>query len=357
MSLFILKNMPKKKLRIAQIAPLWIPVPPLTYGGIELMLHHLVEELVKRNYDVTLFASGDSKTKARLVSPIKQALWLQRNVRNPHAAIIKLLKIAKEQMSSFDLVHNHFNFFMFPLTICSKLTPMLTTIHRPLNGLYAEAIKLFPKIHFCTISQDAKQSTEKQGIPVIDVVYNGIDTKLYKFNAKPEDYLIYLGRLNKEKGVATALRVAKKTKQKLVVAGNIAGPQEWNYFMQEVQPFLNEEGVTFLGQVGFKQKVEILKNAKALLFPIDRQEPFGLVMTEAMACGTPVIAFRRGSVPEVVEHGKTGFVVDTEEEMVEAIEKIPSIKRAACRKLVEEKFNLDLMINRYEELYEKILKK
>lgn len=348
--------MPKKKIRIAQIAPLWIPVPPRTYGGIELMLDNLVEELAKRNYEVTLFASGDSKTKARLISPIKQALWLQRGLKNPHAAIIKLLKLVKEQASSFDLIHNHFNFFMFPLTFCDGLPPILTTIHRPLNGLYAEAIKLFPQIHFCAISQDAKQSAEKQGIPIIDVVPNGINPELYQFNAKPKDYLLYLGRLNKEKGVVTALEIAKKAKQKIIVAGNIVGAEEWTHFMQNVQPRLNEEGVSFLGQVDFKEKVKVFKNAKALLFPIDRREPFGLVMIEAMACGTPVIAFRKGSVSEVVEHGKTGFIVDTEKEMIEAIGKISFIKRAACRRLVEEKFNLNLMVNRYEKLYEKILK-
>lgn len=348
--------MNRKKIRIAQIAPLWIPVPPRTYGGIELMLYNLVEELVKRNYDVRLFASGDSKTKARLISPIKQSLWLQRDLKNPHAAVIKLLKLIKEQASSFDLIHNHFNFFMFPLALYDGLPPILTTIHRPLNGLYAETIKLFPQIYFCAISLNAKQNAIKQGIPVIDVVPNGINPKLYSFNDKPKDYLLYLGRLNKEKGVMSALRVAKEAKQKLVVAGNIVGAKEWTYFMQEIQPRLNEEGVNFLGELDFNRKVKVFRNAKVLLFPIDRQEPFGLVMIEAMACGTPVIAFRKGSVPEIVEHGKTGFVVDTEEEMVKAIERISSIERLACRKLVEEKFNLDLMINRYEKLYEKILK-
>jgi len=348
--------MPRKKIRIGQIAPLWIPVPPRTYGGIELMLHNLVEELVKRDYDITLFASGGSKTKARLISPIKQALWLQRDFKNPHAAVIKLLKLVKEKAFSFDLIHNHFNFFMFPLVFYDKLPPILTTIHRPINGLYAEVIKLFPQIHFCAISEDAKQNAEKQGIPIMDVIPNGINPKLYPFNAKPKDYLLYIGRLNKEKGIITALEIAKKAKQKLVVAGNIVGAQEWTHFMQGVQPHLNEKGVKFLGQVDFKEKIEIFKNAKALLFPINRQEPFGLVMIEAMACGTPVIAFRKGSVPEVVEHGKTGFVVDTEEEMIKAIGKISSIKRTACRKLVEKKFNLNLMVSRYEKLYEKILK-
>jgi len=346
--------MAKKRLRIAQIAPLWIPVPPRTYGGIELMLSNLVEELVKRNYDVTLFASGDSRTTAKLVSPIEKALWLQRDLRSPHAAIVKLLKLIKERLSEFDLIHSHFNFFTFPLTFCEKLPPMLNTIHRPIDSLYAQAMRLFPKIYFCALSENAKQSAEKQGIPIIDVVPNGINPKLYEFNTKPEDYFLYLGRLNKEKGVITALEVAKCAKEKLVVAGNIVGADEWTYFMQEVQPRLNEAGVNFVGQADFKEKIKLLKNAKALLFPIDRREPFGLVMIEAMACGTPVIAFRQGSVPEVVEHKKTGFVVDTKEEMIEAINKIQIINRKVCRELVEKKFTLKYMVDKYEKIYSKI---
>jgi len=348
--------MTKKRLRIAQIAPLWIPVPPRTYGGIELMLSNLVEELVRRKYDITLFASADSKTTAKLISPIEKAIWLQKDLRSPHAAVVKLLKLVKERLSEFDLIHNHFSFFMFPLAFCDKLPPMLSTIHRPIDNLYAQSMKLFPKTHFCALSQDAKQSAEKQGIPIIDVVPNGIDTEFYEFNAKPRDYFLYLGRLNKEKGIITALELARQAKEKLVVAGNIVGADEWTYFMQGVQPRLNEQGVNFVGQVDFEEKVNLLKNAKALLFPIDRQEPFGLVMIEAMACGTPVIAFHRGSVSEVIEHNKTGFVVDNQEEMIEAMKNISTIERKTCRKLVEEKFNLDLMVSHYEKLYEKILK-
>ena len=163
-----------------------------------------------------------------------------------------------------------------------------------------------------------------------------------------------MSRLNKEKGVLTAIEVAKAAGQKLIIAGNSAGNAEWFFFLHEIQPRLNDEHISFRGQVNFQEKVELLKNAKALLFPIDRQEPFGLVMIEAMACGTPVVGFKKGSVPEIIEHGKTGFVADTPEEMIKGIERISAIDRTVCRKTVEEKFTLKQMVDKYEEIYSKI---
>lgn len=345
-------NSSVKKLKIAQIAPLWIPIPPRTYGGIELMLYGLEEELVKRGYDVTLYASGDSTVSSKLKSPTDKALWLQKEAKNPHAAVIKMLHMINEDKNSFDLIHNHFNFFMFPLALCDHLPPMLTTIHRPIDDLYADAIKLFSSnIKFCVLSEDAKKSAEEKGISVIDVVPNGIDPEKYPFNAQPDDYLLYLGRLNKGKGIVTALNVAKRTGHKIVIAGNMVGAEEWTYFMEHVQPLINDENVKFVGQADFQEKVKLFQGAKATLFPIDRREPFGLVMIESMACGTPVVAFNKGSVPEVIEDGKTGFIVDTEDEMIEAVNKVGLIDRSECRKLVEKKFTLAQMTDRYEKLY------
>jgi len=345
-----------KKLKIAQIAPLWIPIPPITYGGIELMLYDLEEELIKRGYDVTLYASGDSQVSAKLKSPSNKALWLDKETKNPHATVIKMLYMINQDKDSFDLIHNHFNFFMFPLTLFGNLPPMLTTIHTPIDEPCAEVIKLFsPLIKFCVLSEDARKSAEEKDISVIDVVPNGIDIEKYPFNGQPDDYLLYLGRLNKGKGVVTALNVAKRTGQKIVIAGNIVGAEEWTYFMEHVQPLINDENVKFVGQVNFQEKVKLFRGAKAMLFPIDRREPFGLVMIEAMACGTPVIAFNKGSVPEVIENGKTGFIVDTEDEMIEAVNKINIIDRAKCVELVEKKFTLAQMADAYEKLYKKIV--
>lgn len=340
-----------KEIKIAQLAPLWIPVPPRTYGGIELMLSLLTEELVRHGHQVTLFASGDSKTSARLIPIIEKSIWLDHELKNPHAPIMRMLKEVFDRFYEFDILHNHFNFFMFPLSLCLDCPRFLSTVHRPVDKQYAEAMKAYHKIKFVAISEDHKKSMEGFGVPVLDVVYNGIDPARYEFNDSPGDYLLYLSRLNIEKGVLTAIEVAKASGQKLIIAGNSAGNAEWSFFLHEIQPRLNDEHISFRGQVNFQEKVELLKNAKALLFPIDRREPFGLVMIEAMACGTPVIGFRKGSVPEIIEHGKTGFVVDTSKEMIKVIERISTINRMACRKRVEEKFTLKQMVDKYEKIY------
>lgn len=343
-----------KKIKIAQLAPLWIPVPPRTYGGIELMVSLLTEELMVRNYDTTLFASGDSETSAKLIPLTEKAIWLQKNLRSPHAYISVALKEIYNHRNSFDLFHNHFDFFMLPLCL-SEATPILTTLHRPIDPTSAQAYKVYEKTNFCVISEDQRQSAEENGIPTAGVVYNGIIPEKYIFRETPDDYFMYLGRVNKEKGIVDAVAAARDAGVKLLVAGNMVGGEEWNYFLHEVQPLFNEENINFVGQVDFNEKVRLLGGAKALLFPIDRREPFGLVMIEAMACGTPVIAYRRGSVSEVIEDKKTGFIVDNKEEMVEAIKKINLIKRIDCRVRVEQNFTLKQMVDKYEEIYKKLV--
>jgi len=343
-----------KKIKIAQLAPLWIPVPPRTYGGIELMLSLLTEELVARDYDITLFASGDSKTSAKLISLTEKAIWLQKDLRSPHAYINVALEKIYHRRKSFNLFHNHFDFFMFPLCL-SETIPILTTLHRPIDSVAAQAYRAYNKINFCAISEDQRQSVEENGISTIGVVYNGIAPEKYIFKKTADDYFIYLGRINKEKGIVDAINVSKEAGVKLLVAGNIVGGDEWNYFLHEVQPLLNEENINFIGQLNFNEKVRLLGGAKALLFPIDRREPFGLVMIEAMACGTPVIAYRRGSVSEVIKDKKTGFIVNSKEEMIEAIKKIGVIKRKDCRAHVEQNFTLKQMVDKYEEIYKKLI--
>ncbi|KKS82937.1 MAG: Glycosyltransferase [Candidatus Wolfebacteria bacterium GW2011_GWC1_43_10] len=318
------------------------------------MLSELTEELVRRGYDITLFASDDSKTSAKFVPTIEKAIWLDHELKNPHAPVMRMLKEVFDRFYEFDILHNHFNFFMFPLSLRLDCPQFLTTVHRPVDKQYAEVMKAYNKIKFVAISEDHKKSMEEFGVPVCGVVYNGIDPTRYKFDDSPGDYLLYLSRLNREKGVLTAIEVARAAGQKLVIAGNSAGNAEWSFFLHEIQPRLNDENISFRGQVNFQEKVELLKNAKALLFPIDRREPFGLVMIEAMACGTPVIGFRKGSVPEIVEHGKTGFVADTPEEMIKAIGRLPEINRKICRKTVEERFSLKQMVDKYEKIYEKL---
>ncbi len=345
----------KKKLRIAQLAPLWIPIPPRTYGGIELTLSGLTEELMRRGHEVTLFASADSNTSAKLVPVTEKAIWLDHELKNPHAPVMHMLKIVFDQFHEFDIIHNHFNFFMFPLSLRPDCPGFLSTIHRPVDKQYAETMKAYDKIKFVAISEDHRKSMEELGVPVLGVVYNGIEPARYEFNDSPGDYLLYLSRLNREKGVLTAIEVAKAAGQKLVIAGNSVGNAEWSFFLHDIQPLLNDEHISFRGQVNFQEKVELLKNARALLFPIERREPFGLVMIEAMACGTPVIGYRKGSVPEIVVHGKTGFVTDTEEEMVQAIKRVDELDRAACRAHVESNYTVEKMVNAYEDIYTKSL--
>jgi glycosyltransferase involved in cell wall biosynthesis len=342
-------------MKIAQIAPLWIPVPPRTYGGIELMLSLLLEELTARGHQVSLFSSKDSKTKAEIIVATEKALWLRKDLRSPHAVVIRLLKMVYDRRKDFDLIHNHFDFFMFPLLMGNSCPPVLTTLHRPLDEELARVARSFPKMNFCAISGDQRQSAKENNIPVVDVVYNGINPKDYIFNENPQDYYVYLGRLNKEKGIMSALHAAKQAGVKLMIAGNVVGGDEWNYFLHEVQPLLNEDNVNFIGQVDFNEKVKLLSNAKAMFFPIDRREPFGLVMIEAMACGTPVIAFNRGSVPEVIVDGKTGFIVENVDELVQSIKKIGSIKRKDCRTHVEKNFTLKQMVDKYEKVYKKLV--
>lgn len=345
-----------RQLRIAQVAPLWIPVPPRTYGGIELMLSLLTEELVARGHKITLFASGDSQTKAELIAPTSTGLWL-RKVRSPHAIIEVLLKEVHNRRRDFDLIHSHADFFMFPLALMNDGPPILTTLHRPIDEAEAQAIKAYPNKYFCAISEDQKRSAEERGIEISGVVYNGIDVPRYKFSNWPDDYFMYLGRLNEEKGILDAIDVAKRAKVPLVVAGNMVGGDEFNYFFHKVQPEItNNEYVKFVGQIGFEEKVRLLKGARGLIFPIHRREPFGLVMIEAMACGTPVIGYNKGSVPEVVKEGETGFVVNSKEEMIDAIlHKVQKINRVACRKHVEDNFTIEKMVDAYEKIYEKIL--
>ncbi|MDP3014906.1 MAG: glycosyltransferase family 4 protein [bacterium] len=346
--------MSNKKIKIAQLAPLWIPVPPRTYGGIELMLSLLTEELVARNYDITLFASGDSKTSAKLFPLTEKGIWLQKGLRSPHAHISVAIEKIYRHKNSFDLFHNHADFFMFPLSLLLEGAPTLTTLHRPVDPVTVQAYKAYDKISFCAISEDQRQSAEENGISTVGVVYNGIATEKYLFRETAGDYFIYLGRLNKEKGIVDAINISREAGVKLLVAGNVVGADEWNYFFHEVQPLLNEENVNFVGHLDFNEKVRLLGGAKALLFPVDRREPFGLVMIEAMACGAPVIAYRRGSVPEVIKDKKTGFIVETKEEMIEAIKKIDIIKREDCRAHVEQNFTLRQMVDKYEEIYKKL---
>jgi len=339
-------------MRIAQIAPLWISVPPRAYGGTELVVSWLCDELVRRGHEVWLFASGDSKTKAKLVPIWPTSLW-NANLRAPHAVFSLMYEKILEMQENFDIIHDHCEFYTCPYSKFLK-PPIVTTLHHPLTEETIALYKRFPNINFVAISKSQKK--QSHGVNIVKVIYHGLPLERYPFNKKPKDYLLWLSRIGPDKGVAEAIDIAKLSGQKLIIAGNIL-PRHADYFEFRIKPLIDGKEIQFVGKADFKKKIALFQNAKAFLFPVKREEPFGLVVIEALACGTPVIAFKRGAMPELIQDGKTGFLVNSIEEACQAIKKIDEIKREDCRNWVKENFGLRRMVNRYEKLYKKILKR
>lgn len=343
-------------MRIAQLSPIWLPVPPTGYGGTERIVSYLTEGLVKRGHDVTLFASGDSQTTATLEAFFPKALGNSGEIqKNPLLPLIHILECFKHA-SEFDIIHSHtqyLGFFFADLTT----TPVVHTLH----GSFTEedvpsekriVLRRFQKQHFISISNDQRKALPKLNYAA--TVYNGIPIEEFAFNPKGGEYLAWLGRITSKKGVTDAIRVAKELGMPLKIAAFI-DPVEEAYFEREVKSLIDRKQIEFLGELSKEEKSTFLGNALCLLFPISWREPFGMVMVESMATGTPVIAYRQGSVPEVVLNGKTGFVVDTEEEMAARIADIEKIDRLTCRRHVEEHFTVDKMVEGYEEAFSKIL--
>ncbi|GAA5338168.1 glycosyltransferase family 4 protein [Thermus antranikianii] len=344
-------------MRIAQIAPLYEAVPPKFYGGTERVVHALVEELVRRGHEVTLFASADSRTSARLVPMAEGGLRLT-GARDGLALHMAMLEEVYAQADRFDIIHSHVDYLAFPFARHSP-TPTLTTLHGRLDLPETRRIlSRFPEQPLVSISHS-------QRIPVRDLslrwqatVYNGIRLEHFPFRQEPEDppYLVFLGRISPEKGPVQAIEVARRVGLPLKIAAKI-DPADRAWAETHFLPLLDTPGVEYLGEVDEKAKAELLGGALALLFPIDWPEPFGLVMAEAMACGTPVIAFPGGSVDEVVVDGVTGIVCRsrTVEEMVQAVRQVEKLERAACRRHVEENFSSAVMAERYEAVYRRVV--
>lgn len=351
-------NAMKKKLKIAQLAPFEERVPPKKYGGTELVVYNLTEGLVKYGHCVTLFASGDSRTSAKLFSILPRSLRLTKIGSHLKAReAYKLFGLGKIlialEKERYDIIHNHIGWRILPFASLFK-TPMLTTLHAPLNINYHKAIyQKFPHLSYVSISKNQRQPLPK--LNFVANVYNGIDIDIFPFNEKSKDYLAFLGRMSPEKGPVEAIKIAKKAKMGLIMAAKVDVVDK-KYFSENVKPLLDGKQIKFIGEVGHKGKVKLLRNALALLAPIQWREPFGLYMTEAMACGTPVIVFDQGSAREVVDDGKTGFVVKNITEAVRAINNISKIKRQDCRSWVEKKFSAQKMLDEYEKIYSKLLK-
>ncbi len=348
----------KKNIEIAQISSFEEVVPPKKYGGTELVVHNLTEELVRRGHKVTLFALGGSKTSAKLIQVYPYSLKV-RTMDLKTRESYKLIGVGKilEYIKNhhFDLLHNHIGWRVLAFSSLVDI-PMVTTLHGPLNIKYQRLVFGNKKNHpFVSISNSQRRFFP--GLNYVATVYNGIKVEDFIFNNDPDDYLAFLGRISPEKGVVQAIKVAKAAREKLLIAAKI-DPVDREYWEKKVKPLVDGKQIKFLGELGHKDKVRLLENAKVLLDPINWEEPFGLVMPEAMACGTPVIAPRRASVPEIVVNGKTGFIVSQKHmisEMVKAIKKIDRIKREDCRKHVEKNFTIKKMVDGYEKVYYKIL--
>jgi glycosyltransferase involved in cell wall biosynthesis len=337
-------------MRIAQVAPLAESVPPKLYGGTERVIAWLTEELIDLGHDVTLFASGDSTTRAELVKVWPRALRLGRPKSDPMAAQAALLDAIAERAGDFDVIHCHIDWIHLP--VLSRLaTPFVTTFHNRLDlPLLPDVVRKFPNAPFVSISDNQRRPMPDANW--IGTVYHGMPPTLLQPGSGARDgYLAFLGRMTSEKGPEAAIRISRASGVPLRVAAKLP-KSERTWYKERIEPMIDGSHVQISGEVNDRTKQAFLCGASALLFPIDWPEPFGLVMIEAMACGTPVIAFRSGSVPEVIDDGVTGFIVDSEEEAVEAIRhRLPRLDRKAVRAGFEQRFTSRRMAEAYVALY------
>ncbi len=342
-------------MRVAVLCPPWIPVPPTGYGGIEWVVSLLVEDLVDRGHEVTLFASGGSRTKAELIQVFDDAptMEMHRNVPDARHAARAFREIVGRAGTprAFDVLHDH--------SACVALAaapalpvPVVHTIHgsftEEMKSFYAEVAR---GVTFVAISRT--QRDDMPSLPVSAIVPNSVDVASFPFRRDKGDYLVCLGRITRDKGQDSAVAVAKRTDIPLVLAGKIDPGADAQFFDEEILPHIDGQLVRFEGEVPDERKKELLAGARAALFPIRWQEPFGLVMIEAMSCGTPVIANRRGAVPEVVADGVTGFVTNGDDDIVGAIDRIGEIDPERCRAEAEERFSPRVMADAYERVYQR----
>jgi glycosyltransferase involved in cell wall biosynthesis len=341
-------------MRIAQIAPLMESVPPRLYGGTERIVSYLTEQLVKLGHDVTLFASGDSVTSAKLVSCVPSALRLDPKVRDVIPYYMLMLDRARRQSSEFDILHFHIDHLHFPL-FRDMSARVLTTIHGRQDLHDSKPIYIgFDEMRLISISDS--QRIPISGANFAATIHHGLPKNDLKPILCPRgSYLAFLGRITPEKGPETAIQIARSAGIPLKMAAKIDRTDE-QYFREKVAPMLDQPGIEFIGEINEHQKAEFLGHALGLLFPIDWPEPFGLVMIEAMACGTPILAFDRGSVAEVIEHGKTGIVVQSKEEAIKSLPQLLALDRGVVRREFELRFSAERMARDHVRLYQNVLK-
>ncbi|MCL5411749.1 MAG: glycosyltransferase family 4 protein [Patescibacteria group bacterium] len=342
-------------MKIAQLSPMIERVPPKKYGGTERVVSVLTEELVRRGHEVTLFASGDSVTTANLESVYPKPL---REAKINEFQIFQLLNAGAgfEKSNEFDLVHSHLDYYGLPFGHISKV-PVLTTLHGSFNLENRYIYSAYADLNYVSIS-----NAQRKPLPILNYVatiHHGIDVGSFPFSEEKDEYLLFVGRISPEKGVHFAIDAAKYLHKNLIIAAKL-DPHQKNdvrYFEEMIEPQLGGEQVKWVGEIDTEERNRLMSRACCLLHPIGWREPFGLVMIEAMACGTPVIAFNRGSVPEVLEHGKTGYIVEDLEEMVSVYENISQIPPTTCRDHVEKNFSVSKMVDQYEKIYEELVSK
>ncbi len=340
-------------MRIAQVAPLFESVPPKYYGGTERVVSYLTEELVCQGHEVTLFASGDSVTKAHLVAACRRSLRLDKHCIDQLSHQVLMLEHVFQRAAEFDIVHFHVDYLHFPLSRREQLTHV-TTLHGRLD-----IPDLVPLYHeFRDMPVVSISNCQREPLPWANwqaTIYHGVPADTYQFRAEPGSYLAFLGRISPEKRVDRAIKIARQVQIPLKIAAKVDRVDK-DYFEGVVEPLLRDSLIEFVGEIGDGEKDEFLGHAYALLFPIDWPEPFGLAMIEAMACGTPVIAYRSGAVPEVMEEGHTGFIVEGLEDAVEAVRRVPELSRKRCREIFYQRFTAARMAHDYVQLYERLIK-
>src|SRR5919198_727640 len=339
-------------MRTAQVAPLYERVPPVYYGGTERIVSYLTEELIQQGHELTLFASGDSLTKANLIAPCERSLRLNPECNDYLAYYFLQLEQVFQRATTFDIIHFHIDYLHFPFSRRNG-TPNMTTLHGRLD--FPELIPLFREfIEMPVVSISNAQKKPLSWINWQGTVHHGIPLELYQLKKNRGSYLAFLGRISPEKRLDRAIEIAKRFGMTLRIAAKV-DPVDRAYMESEIRHLLDHPLVEFIGEIGEEEKRDFLSNAYALLFPIDLSEPFGLVMIEAMACGTPVVAYRQGSVPEVIDDGVTGFLVESIEESVQALDKIQYFDRQRCRQVFEERFSAARMSEDYLKIYNKLL--
>jgi len=347
-----------RKLKIAQLVLPWIPIPPPKFAGTEWIVTWLTEELQKKGHEVTLFSVGESKTSAKLDYVYEKSFGLQEDVMTSLKNTFKpLIHVANcfEKADNFDIIHSHAQFHALPLSAISK-TPSLHTFHRTFEFEDEDETELllrYSKLNYSSISN----SQRTLDLNFVETVYNGIPLEKFSYQEKKEDYLLWVGRITPKKGPQEAIEVAKAMGKRLVLIGK---KTEKDFFEKEIAPHIDGEKILYPGEINQQELSRYYEKAEAFLFPIKWNEPFGLVPVEAMACGTPVVAYKNGAVKETIKDGETGFLVEEKEGvngLIEAVKKVKEISPEKCRRHVEKNFSVEKMVSDYESLYYKILEK